>query len=35
VLEELKSSRLMFAIGKANITQTFEQALQRGGYWLA
>jgi SulP family sulfate permease len=35
VMEELKSSRLMFAIGKANITQTFEQALQRGGYWLA
>lgn len=29
VLEELKKSRLIFAIGKANVTNTFEQALQR------
>ncbi len=29
VLEELKKSRLLFAIGKANVTNTFEQALQR------
>lgn len=29
VMEELKKSRLLFAIGKANVTNTFEQALQR------
>jgi len=30
VLAELKASRLSFAIGKANITNTFEKALARG-----
>ncbi len=29
VLEELKQSRLQFKIGKANITDTFEQAIKR------
>jgi SulP family sulfate permease len=29
VLEELKKSRVMFAIGKANITGSFEKALER------
>lgn len=29
VMEELRKSRLLFAIGKANVTNTFEQALQR------
>ena len=29
VMEELKKSRLIFAIGKANITDTFEKALIR------
>jgi SulP family sulfate permease len=29
VLQELKSSRLMFAIGKSNITSSFENALER------
>jgi SulP family sulfate permease len=31
VLAELKSARLLFAIGKANVTATFEQALVRSG----
>ena len=34
VRAELKKSRLMFAIGKANITDTFEQALERADYLL-
>ncbi len=29
VLEELKDSRLLFTIGKANVTDTFEKALER------
>jgi len=29
VLQELKDARLLFTIGKANVTDTFEQALQR------
>ena len=29
VMKELKNSRLLFAIGKANVTQTFERALER------
>ncbi len=29
VLKELKDARLLFAIGKANITDTFEQAVER------
>jgi len=29
VMEELKEARLVFAIGKANITDTFEDAIQR------
>lgn len=29
VMEELKDSRLLFRIGKANVTQTFEEALKR------
>lgn len=29
VLEELKSARLLFAIGKANVTSTYSQALER------
>lgn len=29
VMEELKDSRLLFKIGKANVTQTFEEALKR------
>ncbi|HEX7847688.1 MAG TPA: STAS domain-containing protein, partial [Chitinophagaceae bacterium] len=29
VISELKSSRLLFAIGKANVTKTFEAAVQR------
>jgi len=29
VLKELKDARLMFAIGKANITETFSAALER------
>jgi len=29
VMEELKEARLIFAIGKANITDTFEDAIQR------
>ncbi|HEY5408834.1 MAG TPA: sulfate permease [Ginsengibacter sp.] len=29
VMEQLKKSRLLFAIGKANITNTFEEALKR------
>ena len=28
-MDELKKSRLVFAIGKANITDTFEEALKR------
>lgn len=28
VLEKLKKSRVMFAIGKANITSSFEKALE-------
>ena len=31
VLAELKAARLLFAIGKANVTNTFEQALIRSG----
>ncbi len=30
VLEELRKSRLLFAIGKANVVRTFEEALTRG-----
>ncbi len=30
VLEELKNARLLFAIGKANVTNTFTQAIERG-----
>ncbi len=30
VLEQLKKSRLLFGIGKANVTNTFEEALLRG-----
>ncbi len=30
VRDELKKARLLFAIGKANVTETFEQALVRG-----
>jgi SulP family sulfate permease len=30
VLEELRKARLVFAIGKANVTDTLEQALERG-----
>jgi SulP family sulfate permease len=29
VLEELKDARLLFAIGKANVTDTFEEAIER------
>lgn len=29
VLEELRTARLLFAVGKANVTDTFEQALKR------
>jgi SulP family sulfate permease len=29
VMQELRSARLLFAIGKANVTSTFEEALQR------
>jgi SulP family sulfate permease len=29
ILQELKEARLLFAIGKANVTDTFEQAVQR------
>jgi SulP family sulfate permease len=29
VMEELKSARLLFAIGKANVTATFSEALER------
>ncbi len=29
VMQELKKARLLFAIGKANVTDTFEQAIQR------
>jgi len=29
VLEELKRTRLLFQIGKANVTPTFEKALER------
>jgi SulP family sulfate permease len=35
VREELRNSRLLFAIGKANVTFTFEQALQRCNSILA
>lgn len=31
VLKELKDSRLLFAIGKANVLETFEQALEKAG----
>ncbi|MCG2616256.1 hypothetical protein LZZ85_18300 [Terrimonas sp. NA20] len=31
VLRELKTARLLFAIGKANVTSTFERALNRSG----
>lgn len=34
VMEELRKSRLLFAIGKANVTNTFEQALQRSNVVL-
>ncbi len=30
VIEELKTARLLFAIGKANVTASFEKAIQRG-----
>jgi SulP family sulfate permease len=30
VKNELKESRLLFAIGKANVTNTFPEALERG-----
>ncbi|HRQ49275.1 MAG TPA: sodium-independent anion transporter [Agriterribacter sp.] len=29
VLDELRTARLLFAVGKANVTDTFEQALKR------
>jgi SulP family sulfate permease len=29
VMDELKAARLLFAVGKANVTDTFEQALKR------
>lgn len=29
VLKELKKTRLLFQIGKANVTPTFEKALER------
>ena len=29
VMQELRKARLLFAIGKANVTDTFEQAIQR------
>jgi len=31
VMEELKNARLLFAIGKANVTQSFQEALERCG----
>ncbi|HEY0679044.1 MAG TPA: sulfate permease [Chitinophagaceae bacterium] len=34
VLDELQDSRLLFAIGKANVTTSFEQALARAGQIL-
>ena len=34
VLEELKSARLLFAIGKSNVTNTFSQAIERGNALL-
>jgi sulfate permease, SulP family len=35
VLEELKKSRLLFAVGKANIQPTFKKALERSENILA
>jgi SulP family sulfate permease len=34
VRSEMKKSRLMFAIGKANVTATFDQALDRSSIIL-
>lgn len=35
VMEELKNARLLFAIGKANVTDSFAEALERGKTILA
>ncbi|MEP6847185.1 MAG: sodium-independent anion transporter, partial [Panacibacter sp.] len=35
VMQEIKDSRLLFAIGKANVTQTLEGALQRANIILS
>ncbi|WP_018629014.1 SulP family inorganic anion transporter [Niabella aurantiaca] len=35
VIEDLRAARLLFAIGKANVTSSFEKAVQRGRAFLA
>jgi SulP family sulfate permease len=34
IMEELKKSRLLFSIGKANVTDTFQKAIDRGIFTL-